>query len=120
MYTWERRYNNEWAVVGGYNSTTHTTSSFGQYRCKVHNTTTMTVSEVAVVIVQSQDTLNIIDSPLKRGVLKRGNFYTLTCNASGPGTVTYSWEKDTIIYGPLLVHMKHHTMYHPLVSTDVE
>ena len=53
----------------------------------------MTVSEVAVVIVQSQGTLNIIDSPPKRGFLKRGNFYTLTCNASGPGTVIYSWER---------------------------
>ena len=93
MYTWERRYNKEWTVVGEYNSTTHTTSSFGQYRCKVHNATTMTVSEVAVVIVQSQGTLNIIDSPPKRGVLKRGIFSTLTCNASGPGTVVYSWER---------------------------
>ena len=93
VYTWERRYDKEWAVVGDYNSTAHTTSSFGQYRWKVYNTTTMTVSEVAVVIVQSQDTLNIIDSPPKRSFIKRGNFYTLNCNASGPGTVVYSWER---------------------------
>lgn len=94
VYTWERRYAQTWAVVGSYNSTTCTTSRFGLYRCKVHNETSTAVSDEAVVIVHTQGVLEITDQ-LKRGFIKKGEIFSLTCNATGPGTLVYSWERKT-------------------------
>lgn len=93
VYTWERfrTHNKIWTVVSNQNSTSYTASSFGHYRCKAHNGPKVIVSDAAVVMVQPQDSLVITDHP-KSVLLKRKQFLVLTCNASGPGTLVYSWE----------------------------
>ena len=91
LYTWERRHDQIWTVVDKYNSTTYTTSAFGRYRCKVYNST---ISDAAVVIVHLQGIFKIRQQP-KNGLIKSGGSYTLKCNATGPGTLVYSWERKT-------------------------
>ena len=92
VYTWERRRHDKvWTVVNDENSTSYTTSSFGQYRCKVFNGIKAIVSDVAIVMVHPQGSLAITNHP-KSVRLKRKQFCVLTCNASGPGTLVYSWE----------------------------
>ena len=88
MYVWERKYNQLWTVVSEYNSTTFTTSTIGQFRCKVYNGS---VSEVAVVIVQG--IFEIMKQP-KSAVIKQRGSHTLKCNATGTGMLVYSWEKN--------------------------
>ena len=88
VYVWERKYNQLWTVVSEYNLTTFTTSTIGQFRCKVYNGT---VSEVAVVTVQG--VFEITEQP-KNAVIKQRGSHTLKCNASGPGMLVYSWEKS--------------------------
>ena len=92
LYTWERRDDQIWTIVDKSNSTTYTTSAFGQHRCKVYNGT---VSEAAVVIVHLQSILKITQHPKSVVIRKRGRFYTLKCNAIGPGTLVYSWERKS-------------------------
>ena len=92
VYTWERRRHGKvWTVVSNQNSTSYTTSSFGQYRCKVFNGIKAIVSDVAIVKVHPQGSLAIINHP-KSLLSKIKQFCVLTCNASGPGTLMYSWE----------------------------
>ena len=91
LYTWERRDDQIWTTVDKSNSITYTTSAFGRHRCKVYNGT---VSEAAVVIVHLQGIFEIRQQP-KSGLIKRGGSYTLKCNATGPGTLVYSWERKT-------------------------
>jgi len=89
VYMWERKEGSVWITVGGYNSTTYTTSNHGLYRCIVNNGT-KTVSQSVYVAVQKL--LRITVQP-KNGFIKRGEFYTFTCNASGSGMLIYSWER---------------------------
>ena len=93
VYIWERfrRHGKIWTVISNQNSSSYTASSFGHYRCKVHNGSKVIVSDTAVVIVQPQGSLAITNHP-KSVLLKRKQFCVLTCNASGPGTLMYSWE----------------------------
>ena len=94
VYTWERRRHGKmWTVVSNHNSTSYTTSSFGQYRCKVFNGMKAIVSDVAIVMVHPQGSLAIINHP-KSILSKVKQFCVLTCNASGPGTLMYSWESQ--------------------------
>ena len=93
VYAWERKHSQKWTIISNYNSATYTTSIFGQYRCKVSDKKITAVSGVAIVKVQQGPLKLILTTQPKNSFKKTGDFHTLTCNASGPGTLTYSWER---------------------------
>ena len=43
-------------------------------------------------IIDTQSFLKLTEQP-KSGFIKKGQFYVLTCNANGSGTLMYSWER---------------------------
>ncbi|XP_065918202.1 receptor-type tyrosine-protein phosphatase S-like isoform X7 [Dysidea avara] len=94
MYSWETRSGSSWSTVT--NSPSYTTNSnmaVGQYtyRCNVSN-------EAGSVV--SNATVNVYGPPLttihpRDVTIPQGTTTTLTCNATGSGTLMYSWERKS-------------------------